>query len=287
MGSALPRLVLGQRLRELREAAGVSRAKAAWAIRGSESKMSRLERGRCACKPRDVADLLSLYQVTDEQDRATLLALAAQANAPVWWQEYADVIPPWFESYLGMEQAAHVVRGYEVQFVPGLLQTPDYARAVIQLSRPGLGAAEGGGRAIRRGVELRMLRQRVLHRPSDPARLWMVIDEAVLCRPVTNAAAHRAQLRHLLEVSEQPHVTVQVMPFTAGGHAAGGGPLSIVRLPGGTFPDVVYLEQLNSAVYPSKPAEVEEYRHVMNSLCVKAAEPHASRDMIHRVLREV
>ncbi|MGP3968785.1 helix-turn-helix domain-containing protein [Streptomyces sp. 6N223] len=282
----MPRLILGARLRELREACGMSRAEAAWAIRASESKMSRLERGRTGCKARDVADLLTGYGVTDEAERATLLALAEQANVPVWWQAYADVVPSWFETYLGVEQAARVIRGYEVQFVPGLLQTADYARAVIRLGRIREGfAAPGWERRVARRTELRLARQRILHR-ERPARLWAVIDEAALRRPVGGLATLRRQLAHLVAMSELPHVTIQVMPFHAGGHAAAGGPVSIVRLPGGAFPDVVFLEQLTNAVYPTRPAEVERYLHLMNQLAVQAEEPGPSRELLHRMMRE-
>jgi transcriptional regulator with XRE-family HTH domain len=285
-GPAVPRLILGERLRELREACGMSRAEAAWEIRGSESKMSRLERGRTGCKPRDVADLLTRYGVTDEAERATLLALAEQANAPVWWQAYADEVPSWFETYLGVEQAADVIRVYEVQFVPGLLQTADYARAVIRLDRRrGAFQAPGWERRVERRTELRLERQRIL-RQARPARLWAVIDEAALRRPVGGPAVLRGQLGHLVAMSELPHVTIQVMPFHAGGHAAAGGPVSMVRLPGGAFADVVYLEQLASAVYPTRPAEVEQYLHLMNRLAVQAEHPGASRELLHRMLRE-
>lgn len=286
-GPAMPRLLLGARLRDLREAAGLSRADAAWRIRGSESKMSRLERGRTGCKPRDVADLLTLYGVTDPHERATLMALVEQANTPAWWQEFADVVPSWFDTYLGFEQAAHVIRGFEVQFVPGLLQTANYARAVVRLGRrrAGGGDLDRADREVERRTELRLRRQRVLTRP-DPVRLWAVVDEAVLRRPLGGPATQRAQLRHLLDVSELPHVTVQVLPFATGGHPAGGGPVSIVRLPGGVVPDLVYLEQFASAVYVTKEADVEAYRHVMNRLGIQAEPPQESRDLIHRVLRE-
>ncbi len=176
-GPTAVRMLLGARLRKLREAAGVSREDAGYAIRSSESKISLLELGRTGCKLRDVSDLLDLYRVS-EGERATLLAMAGSANAPGWWQQYGDAVPDWFEPYLGLEQAAEVIRCYEVQFVPGLLQTPGYARAVFQIE-----AGNDPGLDTEQQVSVRIRRQQVLHRPGPP-RLWAVIDEAALRRPI-------------------------------------------------------------------------------------------------------
>jgi transcriptional regulator with XRE-family HTH domain len=279
-GPAVPRLILGAQLRRMREARGISREAAGETIRASHSKISRLELGRTGFKLRDVEDLLTLYGGAEEGERATLLTLAKQANTPAWWQSYADVVPSWLQTYLGLEQAADVIRGYEVQFIPGLLQTADYARAVILLSHPDASEAE-----IERRVQLRMRRQRILHQTHVP-HLWAVIDEAALRRPIGSVATMRAELEHLLTVSELPHVTVQVMPFRSGGHVAAGGPITILRLPGGELPDVVYLEQLTSALYPDRPSEIEHYRHIMNRLVVEAEQPAASRATLRRILRE-
>src|SRR5687767_12650538 len=152
-------MVLGGQLRRLRERRGISREAAGWQIRSSESKISRMELGRVGFKERDVADLLTFYGVTDEEERSALVTLARQANAPGWWHQYADVLPTWFQSYLGLESAASLIRNYEVQFVPGLLQTADYARAVIKLGYPAASAAE-----LDRRVQLRMTRQELLSR---------------------------------------------------------------------------------------------------------------------------
>lgn len=279
-GPMVPRLALGARLRKLREERHISREAAGHVIRASRSKISRLEAGRHGFKLRDVADLLTLYGVTDEAERATLLALAEQANTPAWWQYYNDVVPAWMQAYLGAEQAASLIRCFEVQRVPGLLQTPDYARASIRLAHPGAPAEE-----IDRRVTLRMTRQRILHR-RPPAQLWTVIDEAALRRPVGGISTMRAQLRHLIESCQLPQVTVQIMPFLTGGHAAEGGPVTILRLPGGQLPDVIYLEQLATALYPDKPAEIERYWDVMNHLVVKAESPEATPTILHRILQE-
>ncbi|NGO12161.1 helix-turn-helix domain-containing protein [Streptomyces sp. HC44] len=280
-GPMVPRLVLGARLRTLREERQISREAAGRVIRGSRSKISRLEAGRHGFKLRDVADLLTLYGVTDEAERATLLALAEQANTPAWWQYYNDVVPPWMQTYLGAEQAASVIRCFEVQRIPGLLQTPDYARAAIQLAHPGASADE-----IDRRVALRMTRRRILHR-QPAAHLWAVLDEAALRRLVGGTSTMRAQLRHLVEICRLPQVTVQIMPFHAGGYAAEGGPVTILRLPGGQLPDVVYLEQLAGALYPDRPAEIERYWDVMNHLVVEAESPDATPAILHRILQEI
>ncbi|MGP4046550.1 helix-turn-helix domain-containing protein [Streptomyces sp. 2A115] len=280
VGPMVPRLLLGARLRRLREDQRISREAAGHVIRASRSKISRLEGGRHGFKLRDVADLLTLYGVTDEAERATLLTLAEQANAPAWWQYYNDVVPAWMQAYLAAEQAASLIRCFEVQRVPGLLQTPDYARASVRLAHPGASAEE-----IDRRVALRTTRQRILHR-QRPVQLWAVIDEAALRRPVGGISTMRAQLRHLIEICQLPQVTVQIMPFLVGGHAAEAGPVTVLRLPGGQLPDVVYLEQLATALYPDKPAEIECYWDVMNRLVVEAESPDETPTILHRVLQE-
>jgi hypothetical protein len=227
-----------------------------------------------------VADLLTLYGVTDEAERATLLVLAEEANSPAWWQHFNDVVPTWTRAYLGAEQAASLVRCFEVQRVPHLLQTPDYARASLRLAHSGADGAE-----LDRRVKLRMTRQRILRR-RPAAQLWAVIDEAALRRPVGGISTMRAQLRHLIEICRLPQVTVQVMPFLAGGHAAEAGPVTILRLPGGRLPDMVYLEQRVTALYPDRPHEIERYWDVMNRLVVEAESPDETPTILHRILQE-
>jgi transcriptional regulator with XRE-family HTH domain len=261
------RIVLGTHLRRLREACGVTREQAGDAIRGSHAKISRLELGRVGAKERDIADLLTLYQVTDEALREQFLALARQSNTPGWWQKYSDVLPSWFETLIGLEEAAAVIRTYEVQFVPGLLQTPEYARACVRLGNP-----RATDRQVERRVELRMERQKLLHKPHAP-KLWAVIDEAALRRPLGGTEVMRAQIRHLREMAELPNVTLQIAPFRIGGLSAAGGPVTILRFTEPDLPDIVYLEQLNSALYLDKREEVEDYLAVMDSLCA-TAEPH-------------
>jgi transcriptional regulator with XRE-family HTH domain len=279
-GPTALRIALGAQLRRLREASGVSADEAAEALRATHSKISRLERGRSGARQRDVADLLSLYGVTDETDREQMLMLARQASTPGWWHQYSDVLPRWLELYVGLEEAASVIRTYEVQFVHGLMQTEDYARAVILIANANASAEE-----IDRRVSARMRRQKLLARPGAP-EVWAVLDEAALCRAPDGPRVLRAQLEHLLQLTELPNVTLQVVPFRAGPHAAAGGPFTILRFPEPDLPDLVYLEQLNSALYLDQPDAVTGYLTVMNQLCVQAETPAASKAMLSALLRQ-
>ena len=162
-----------------------------------------------------------LYGVSDPDERDSLLDLVRQANQPGWWRDFDDVMPGWVESYIGLEEAASTLRTYETHFVPGLLQTPDYARAVLASGMPPL-----QGHDLDRGVELRLRRQRVLSR-SNPLRIWAVVEEAALLRHVGSEDVHRRQLEHLLEVTARPHISVQLLPVANSAHALGGGAFSI------------------------------------------------------------
>jgi transcriptional regulator with XRE-family HTH domain len=278
-GPTVLRIGIGAHLRRFREQAGISRDDAGHAIRASAAKISRLELGRVGYKERDVADLLTLYGVTDTQERSQFLHLVKEANAPGWWQRYADLLPSWFETYLGLEQAASVIRTYELQFVPGLLQTADYARAVTQL-------AHSDRAEVERRVDLRMRRQRVLTRPGGPV-LWAVLDEAALRRGMGGADLQRAQLDHLLRMNSLPNVSLQVAPLAFGGHAAAGGPFSILRFAEPDLPDIVYLEQLTSALYLDKRVDVEHYATVMDRLCTQIAPPDATEEILLAVRKEL
>jgi transcriptional regulator with XRE-family HTH domain len=279
-GPTVLRILLGSQLRMLREAKGITREEAGYAIRASGSKISRMELGRVSFKERDVTDLLRLYGV-DEDEAATLVELAIQANSPGWWHKYGDVLPDWFQVYVGLEEAAALIRLYEVQFVPGLLQTADYARAVVQLGQPGATPDE-----IERRISLRLGRQELLTKPGGP-RLWAIVDEAALRRPIGGMEVMRAQLVQLLEATEQPQVTLQVMPFRSGGHAAEAGAFTIMRFPEPDLPDVVYLEQLTSALYLDKRDDVEKYTEVMERLSVEAESPERSVHILSGMLEEV
>jgi hypothetical protein len=272
---------LGGRLRALREARGITRDEAGWAIRGSESKISRMELGRVGFKERDVTDLLKLYGVEDRAVHAEMLALARAANAPGWWARYADLLPPWFQNYLGIEEAATLIRTYEVQFVPGLLQTEAYARAVIML-----GHAHKDARELDRRVELRMARKRILDSPDAP-RLWAVIDEAVLRRPIGGRDVLREQIEELLTLVDHPKVRLQVMPFWSGGHAAAGGAFTILRFPLADLPDTVYVEQLTSAIYLDKRDDLDRYTAAAGRLFIEAEPPDRTPEILRGALTDL
>ncbi|WP_413775617.1 helix-turn-helix domain-containing protein [Micromonospora sp. RTGN7] len=274
-------MLLGTQLRRLRDASGVTREGAGWEIRASESKISRMELGRVGFKERDVADLLSLYGVTDAEERASLLKLARDANSPGWWHRYGDVLPSWFQSYLGLEAAAALIRSYEVQFVPGLLQTPAYARAVVLLGHRGAGAEE-----VDRRVGLRMQRQELLRRPRPP-QLWAVVDEAAVRRPIGGAEVMREQLTALIEATRSPHVRLQIIPFDAGGHAAAGGAFTILRFGDQDLPDIVYIEQLTSAIYLDKREDLDYYAVAMERLCVEAEPPERTPELLAKLRDEL
>ncbi|MFG2050430.1 helix-turn-helix domain-containing protein [Micromonospora sp. NPDC048935] len=280
-GPTVLRMLLGAQLRRLRESSGVTREGAGWEIRSSESKISRMELGRVSFKERDVSDLLTLYGVTEEHERDALLKLARDANSPGWWHRYGDVLPTWFQSYLGLEAAAALIRSYEVQFVPGLLQTREYAKAVVLLGHGAAGPGE-----IDRRVGLRMQRQQLLRRDGPP-QLWAVVDEAALRRPIGGPEVMRGQLTALIEATKSPNIRLQVIPFAAGGHAAAGGAFTILRFGDQELPDIVYIEQLTSAIYLDKRDDLDYYAVAMERLCVEAEPPERTAEILGRLLDDL
>jgi hypothetical protein len=281
-GPTVLRMLLGGQLRKLREAAGISPDTAGYEIRASRSKISRVEHGRVSFKERDVADLLTLYGVTDERERRRMLNLAQHANSQGWWSRYDDVMPDWFETYVGLEQATSLIRTYELQFVPGLFQTEEYARAVTVLGHRSAPAEE-----IERRVGLRLQRQQILTRPDATPRVWAVLDESALRRPLGGRTVMSAQLSRLLELTDLPQVTLQVMPFDRGGHSAAGGSFSILRFAEPELPDIVYIEQLTGALYLDRLEEADHYREVMNSLSAEADTPAESARLLRALLNEI
>jgi transcriptional regulator with XRE-family HTH domain len=278
-GPTVQRLVLGGHLRRLREERGITLEQAAEAIRGSHSKISRMEHGRVGFKERDIGDLLTLYGVTGGEEREALLNLAREASTPGWWQAYSDILPHWVEPYFGLEAAASFIRSYQVQFVPGLLQTEGYARAVIQL-----GTAAGEEEIARRG-EVRVSRQEILSKPNPP-RVWAVVDEGALRRPIGGLEVVREQIRHLIDMADHPAVTLQILPFQVGAHPAMGGPFTILRFAEPDLRDVVYIEQLTSALYLDKPAEVDSYLEVMEQLCLQAEPASSTPRLLEKILAD-
>ena len=280
-GPTVQRMLVGAKLRRLRTDLGLSREEAAEAIRASEWKIHRLENGQVGFKERDVIDLLRLYEVTDPDDVAAFLLLIREANTPGWWQHYGDVLPQWFRTYVDLESAAALIRTYEGQFIPGLLQTDDYMRAVVQGAHLNESSEELGRR-----VRLRMARQTLLTR-EHPPRLWAVVDEAALRRPVGGPEVMRGQLERLIDASKLPNVTLQVLPFAVGAHSGMPGAFSILRFADPELPDVVYLEHLTNAVYLDKRDEVERYLDVMESLCDDSEHPGRTVELLERILDEV
>jgi Domain of unknown function (DUF5753)/Helix-turn-helix domain len=274
------RMILGSQLRRLREAAGVAPEQAGYEIRASRSKISRMENGLVRFKGRDVADLLTLYGISDGPMRTGLLSLVRQANTPGWWSTYADILPDWFEAYVGMEAAASVIRTFQLQFVPGLYQTEDYARAVTLLGHRAAPADE-----IERRVSMRLKRQELLGR-AKPPQLWSVIDEGALRRPLGGGSAMRAQIARLIEVADLPHVSIQIVPFGYGGHAAASGSFTVLRYSDAEVPDVVYIEQLTSALYLDNREDVEHYLEVMDRLSAEALTPARTKRFLAEVFRE-
>ncbi|KUN44479.1 helix-turn-helix domain-containing protein [Streptomyces olivochromogenes] len=272
-------MLLGSHLRRLRESRGITREAAGYSIRASESKISRMELGRVSFKTRDVEDLLTLYGINDEAERTSLVSLAKEANVAGWWHSYSDVLPSWFPTYVGLEGAAHLIRSYEVQFVHGLLQTEAYAHAVVARGMRGASPAD-----IERRVALRLERQKYLVSEKAP-EFHIVLDEAALRRPYGDREVMRGQLQHLIEVSERPNVRLQVMPFSFGGHSGESGSFTILSFPESDLSDVVYLEQLTSALYLDKREDVTQYEGALKQLQQDSPGPSESRDLLRGLLQ--
>ncbi|WP_460398676.1 helix-turn-helix domain-containing protein [Actinophytocola sediminis] len=270
------RIVLGASLRRLREAADISRAAAGYAIRGSDSKISRMELGRVGFKERDVADLLTMYGVTEDREREVFLEMVRKSNERGWWHRYTDLMPDWFQDFVGLEESASLIQNYELQFVPGLLQTEEYSRAVASHGRP-----ERLDEPTERRVRLRLQRQKVLSRPGAP-RLWAVVDESVLHRPIGGPAVLRRQIDHLLEMTRQPNITLQIVPYAMSGYAAEGA-FSMLRFAEPALPDIVYVEHLGGALYLDRSNEIELYGRVIDRLAVDAETPDNSRQLLTKI----
>ncbi|MCG8971334.1 helix-turn-helix transcriptional regulator [Streptomyces sp. CL12-4] len=272
------RLILGHLLRTLRKAARIEAEAAGKSIRGSEAKISRMERAQVTCKHDDVMDLLTLYGIDDKHVRACFTEIVRISRQPGWWHRFDGILPDWCGKLIGLQEAASVIRTYEVQLVPGLLQTPDYTEALVRQAYPAAAPEE-----VRDRLELRALRQNILTREDAP-RLWVVLDEAVLRRPMGGEPIMREQLRHLIHMSRLDHVTIQIAPFNRPGCIAGGFPITHLRFDVPALPDVVYLEQLQDAEYLDKPDETQHYRSVLDGLAQAALSPQESLDLLDHVL---
>jgi transcriptional regulator with XRE-family HTH domain len=271
---------LALELRRLREAAKLTCEEVADHLECSASKISRVETGRVSVSPRDVRDMLELYGVPVAQ-RESLVQLARDSRQKGWWHAFSDTMQPQFATYVGLESAASEIRIYEVSLIPELLQTEDYARAVI---RSGMMSSPSDD--IDRQVALRMARQPAITR-DDPPKVWAVLDEAALRRQVGGPGLMRLQLEHLLAQAALPNVALQVIPFGGGAHPAMGRPFIILVFPERVDTDVVYLEDLTSALYVEDVAEVDRYNVFFNHLRATALSFDDSSALITSVLKEM
>jgi len=256
---------LGMELRALREAAGLNSQQAAEELGCSQSKISRVETGKSPVSVRDVRDLLGLYGVTDEQQRERLLGLARESRQRGWWAEFGSWLPSGFDTYAGMEAAAASVRAYQAQLVHGLLQTEDYARAVLRALRP---------KDTRESVE-------------NPLRLWVIFEEEVLRRPVGGLAIMQAQLQHILETADEPTITIQVLPTARGAHAGLDGSFSLFEFPEPGDLDVAYVGGQAGTVFVEKIEEVKRFAARFDHLRAAALDLGDSTDLITHIARDM
>jgi len=274
------RMILSRQLQALREKAGMSYQQAGEAIYSSEWTIRRMERSEGGLKPLTLKSLLMAYGITDKSEIDAFLALARQAGTPGWWHSYDDILPAWFRTAVGLEEAATLIRAYEPQVIPGLLQTQGYIRAITAASFP---AATDD--FSERAVALRLARQQLLHRP-DPPGYWVVLDETALRRPIGSRHVMRDQIEHLIAAAQQPGITIQVIPFAAGWHPALYGMFWIFRFPDAQLPDIVYSEALTGANYLSKPEETARYAEALDRMCAQAASPEHTITILRDIMKE-
>jgi transcriptional regulator with XRE-family HTH domain len=270
---------LGTELRRLREAAGLTCEQAGGHLNCSASKISRMETARVPARAIDVQALCQLYQAREEHT-GVLVALARESKTQGWWQRFDGVLPDWFGTYVGLEAEAATIRTYEMQLVPGLLQTTGYARALFESS------GCGGPAEVESAVAIRRSRQEVL-RGESPPRYWAVLSEAVLHRLIGGPAIMRDQLLYLTEASELRNVTIQVIRDDAGAHPGMSTPFVILSFPDRADPEVTYVDYLTGALYLEKPQEVDQYNLVFNHLVAAAISPQQSVDLIRTTAKQL
>jgi hypothetical protein len=282
-GPTVLRMMLAKQLQALREKAGLSYEQAAEAIYSSPWTIRRMERAEGGLKPLAVKGLLVAYGVTDIREIDAFLSLSREASKPGWWHSYNDVLPGWFRTFVGLEESASLIRGYEPHWVPGLLQTEDYARASVRVGFPDATDDEA-----ERRVALRLGRQQILTRSQAP-RLWIVMDETVLRRPAatTGTEIMRAQVDRLIEATQQPNITLQVLPFSAGMHPAMYGLFYVFRFPEQEVPDIVYGESMTSAYYLDKPDEAREYIQALDRISAQAAPADDTANILRTIRKEI
>ena len=274
------RMVLGKRLRHLREQAGVSFEDAARAIEVTPLTVRRIEKAEVGLRIPYVRELLHTYGVP-ESEVEDFLSMAREANQPGWWYSYRDVLPEWFSAYVSLESEASVIRLYEPHYVPGLLQTHDYAAALMHIGFPNETKED-----IDRRVALRLKRQDLLAKSEAPA-VWAVLDETVLRRPVGGAEVMRAQIDRLNEVLDMPKVRIQILRFSVGAHPGAFGPFHHFRFGFSELPDVVYTESLVGSVYVDQPVDVVTYLEVMDRMSVQAEPVARTRAILAELRKEL
>ncbi|WP_033343408.1 helix-turn-helix domain-containing protein [Catenuloplanes japonicus] len=267
---------LGAELRKHREEAGVTIEAVAERLHCSTSKVSRIETGHTSATPRDVRAMLDIYGI-DGDESSELVQISREARQKGWWHPYSTVLTG---AYVGLEAEANSVRAYEQQVVPGLLQTEEYARAMIRSARPDISADE-----VERRVRVRIERQSLLMQ-DDPIDLWMVLDEAVVGRPVGGDAVMRAQIQHLVDRAELPNVTLQVLPFSAGAHAGMDGTFTILDFPEPTDTDVVYAENATGGLFLEKADELRKYVFIFDHIRAAALRPEESVALLADLAKE-
>ncbi|MDT7839345.1 helix-turn-helix domain-containing protein [Streptomyces justiciae] len=269
---------LGQELRRLRELKGMTAEEVAERLLVSQSKISRLENGRRSISQRDVRDLCGVYEVEDHRIVDSLMQMAKDSRQQGWWHSFGD-IP--YSVYIGLETDAASLRVYDPQVVPGLLQTRTYAESLISGALP-----EATPTDIDKRVQVRVRRQERISAADNPLRLWAVLDEATLRREVGNKQVMIEQLEHLIEMSQLPHVTVQLIPFTMGAHPGVSGQYAILEFPDAADSSVVYIEGVTSDLYLEKAQDVQQYSVMYEHLRAQALNADQSRDFISKVAKE-
>ncbi|SFK30052.1 helix-turn-helix domain-containing protein [Streptomyces pini] len=273
------RIVLGLRLRDLREKAGCSFEEAAAALSVNAATVRRMEKAEVGLKPLFVEKLLETYGV-ERQEIDSFLALVEESRRPGWWHRFRDVLPDWFGLYVSLEGSASVIRGYEPHCVPGLLQTEDYARALLRTGFPSAPDDE-----LERRVALRLGRQRLIAKPDAP-RLWVVVDETVLHRPVGGPEVMRAQIDRLLEATALPNVTLQILTFGAGPHPGMFGPFQLFRFDIPELPDIVYTESLTGAVYLDERPDTAAYLEALDRMGAQAVSVRHTEELLGDIRKE-
>jgi transcriptional regulator with XRE-family HTH domain len=269
---------LGSELRKLRETKGMTAEEVAARLLVSQSKISRLENGRRSISQRDVRDLCGVYGVEDHRIVESLMQMAKESRQQGWWHAFGDVP---YSVYIGLETDAVSLRVYDSLIVPGLLQTPAYARAVIEGMWPEATVAE-----VEKRIQVRLKRQERITDPVSPVRFWVVLDEAALRRVTGNARVMSEQLDHLVECSTMPHVTLQILPYSVGAHPGMYGEFAILEFEDASDASVVYLEGMTSDLYLEKPSDVQDYCVMYEHLRALALNPEQSRQFMSKVARE-